>query len=310
MRPASRVSPHARSTRAAPRPVSDPVRPARLSLGPASRLLGVDPDTLRRWADEGRVEAFTTPGGHRRFERARPGAARRRPAHRRDRRRAGEPRRHPRPPDRGLPPQLHAPTATRPHPVVAREPPSAIAFRRRRAPPRRGARRPPRRRPADATAAHAAEAEATALVDVLARRLARAASTSLTEAVSMFVAARRPFLAELPASAAAGRSTPSRLGRLYDARRACSTGCCSGSSRRHQEATARRDGRRSVVLPALTSILALVFARRAVRPVARAARRLPADLGVRDAVLRHRRRLRGHRRAPAAGTSRSTGRGT
>ena len=43
--------------------------PERLPLGEASRLLGVDPDTLRRWADEGRVPAFTTPGGHRRFER-------------------------------------------------------------------------------------------------------------------------------------------------------------------------------------------------------------------------------------------------
>jgi excisionase family DNA binding protein len=40
-----------------------------LSLGPASRLVGVDPDTLRRWADEGRVEAYVTPGGHRRFDR-------------------------------------------------------------------------------------------------------------------------------------------------------------------------------------------------------------------------------------------------
>lgn len=40
-----------------------------LSLGPASRLVGVDPDTLRRWADEGRLPTFTTPGGHRRFER-------------------------------------------------------------------------------------------------------------------------------------------------------------------------------------------------------------------------------------------------
>ena len=41
-----------------------------LSLGPASRVVGVDPDTLRRWADAGRVRAFATPGGHRRFSRA------------------------------------------------------------------------------------------------------------------------------------------------------------------------------------------------------------------------------------------------
>lgn len=41
-----------------------------LSLGPASRLVGCDPDTLRRWADTGRVRAFATPGGHRRFSRA------------------------------------------------------------------------------------------------------------------------------------------------------------------------------------------------------------------------------------------------
>jgi len=41
-----------------------------LSLGPASAMLGVDPDTLRRWADGGRVRAFSTPGGHRRFSRA------------------------------------------------------------------------------------------------------------------------------------------------------------------------------------------------------------------------------------------------
>jgi excisionase family DNA binding protein len=40
-----------------------------LALGPAARLLGVDPDTLRRWADAGRVQSFTTPGGHRRFTR-------------------------------------------------------------------------------------------------------------------------------------------------------------------------------------------------------------------------------------------------
>lgn len=43
--------------------------PPWLPLGAAARLLGVDPDTLRRWADNGRVRSFTTPGGHRRFDR-------------------------------------------------------------------------------------------------------------------------------------------------------------------------------------------------------------------------------------------------
>jgi len=41
-----------------------------LTLGEASRMLGVDPDTLRRWADNGKVEVLKTPGGHRRFLRA------------------------------------------------------------------------------------------------------------------------------------------------------------------------------------------------------------------------------------------------
>lgn len=40
-----------------------------LTLGAAARMLGVDPDTLRRWADTGKIEVFTTPGGHRRFPR-------------------------------------------------------------------------------------------------------------------------------------------------------------------------------------------------------------------------------------------------
>ena len=40
-----------------------------LSLGEASRLLGITPATLRRWADQGQVSAFVTPGGHRRFPR-------------------------------------------------------------------------------------------------------------------------------------------------------------------------------------------------------------------------------------------------
>jgi len=41
-----------------------------LGLGAASQLLGVAPGTLRRWSDNGRVRAFTTPGGHRRFRRS------------------------------------------------------------------------------------------------------------------------------------------------------------------------------------------------------------------------------------------------
>src|SRR6202035_5121343 len=41
-----------------------------LSLGEASRLLGITPGTLRRWADGGDVAAFVTPGGHRRFPRS------------------------------------------------------------------------------------------------------------------------------------------------------------------------------------------------------------------------------------------------
>ena len=40
-----------------------------LALGAAASMLGVDPDTLRRWADAGRVRSYTTPGGHRRFAR-------------------------------------------------------------------------------------------------------------------------------------------------------------------------------------------------------------------------------------------------
>jgi excisionase family DNA binding protein len=39
-----------------------------LSLGHAASLLGVDQATLRHWADTGRVRAFRTPGGHRRFQ--------------------------------------------------------------------------------------------------------------------------------------------------------------------------------------------------------------------------------------------------
>ena len=40
-----------------------------LSLGAASRVLGINQATLRSWADQGRIRAYRTPGGHRRFSR-------------------------------------------------------------------------------------------------------------------------------------------------------------------------------------------------------------------------------------------------
>ena len=41
-----------------------------LTLGQAARYLGVAQGTIRKWADQARVPAFYTPGGHRRFRRA------------------------------------------------------------------------------------------------------------------------------------------------------------------------------------------------------------------------------------------------
>jgi len=38
-----------------------------LTLQEASRRLGVHPATLRLWADKGKIHAYRTPGGHRRF---------------------------------------------------------------------------------------------------------------------------------------------------------------------------------------------------------------------------------------------------
>jgi excisionase family DNA binding protein len=41
-----------------------------LTLGQAARFLGVAQSTIRKWSDAGRVPAFYTPGGHRRYRRA------------------------------------------------------------------------------------------------------------------------------------------------------------------------------------------------------------------------------------------------
>ena len=41
-----------------------------LTLGQAAAFLGAAQSTVRKWADGGRLPAFYTPGGHRRFRRA------------------------------------------------------------------------------------------------------------------------------------------------------------------------------------------------------------------------------------------------
>src|SRR5580698_5639364 len=40
-----------------------------LTLGQAAQFLGVAQSTIRKWSDQGRLPAFYTPGGHRRFRR-------------------------------------------------------------------------------------------------------------------------------------------------------------------------------------------------------------------------------------------------
>ena len=44
-----------------------PSEPDWLTLGQAAKYLGVAQSTMRKWSDVGRVAAFYTPGGHRRY---------------------------------------------------------------------------------------------------------------------------------------------------------------------------------------------------------------------------------------------------
>jgi len=183
-----------------------------LSLAPAARLLGVDPDTLRRWADDGRIEAFITPGGHRRF-------------HRRalDRLIAAR-RRGPTPlATMGATPERLSRAYARSY-AAERATTDAGELSTTDTAERDGFRRDGRLLVAallahvdapDAEARQAAEREAETLTDEFARRLA-AGGTSLTEAVAQFVAARRPFLAELGAIARRRSLDAQRLTAAYD----------------------------------------------------------------------------------------------
>jgi excisionase family DNA binding protein len=191
-----------------------------LALGSASRLLGVDPDTLRRWADAGRVEAFTTPGGHRRFSRAALDDVRRArrsesmdPVAGRSLARLGvTPERLSEVYRRSYGTRAVADSATNPRALV--RPPD-------REPYRQGGRRlvgvllayldAP-----DGPTRNAAEAAATELTADLARRIA-GGGISLTEGVGLFVAGRRPLLSELGALARRQGLGSAQLARLYEA---------------------------------------------------------------------------------------------
>lgn len=193
-----------------PRP-ADRTDPGRLSLGPASKVLGVHPDTLRRWADEGRIETFLSLGGHRRFDRRelervrssrQPGSVQplsslgattdrlSRAYHRSyvaetDERSARS----------AVPARDHAAFRTDGRGLVA----SLVAYLDA----------------SDTGDREAAESTAAALTDDLARRLA-AGGLSLTESVGLFVAARRPFLSELGAIARRRALDAERISAMFE----------------------------------------------------------------------------------------------
>jgi excisionase family DNA binding protein len=196
-------------------PTTSSMRSGRwLSLGPASLVLGVDPDTLRRWADDGRVPAWTTPGGHRRFDRValeRLSSQRRSPVFRSLTTLGATPARMTR--------------AYRRHYAGAEGGPPPPAGASQADPEREAFRRDGRRLigaliefldsdAADAGTRDRLEAEACAIVDDQASRLADGGG-SLTEAVSGFVAARGPFLAELAGLGRRRSLDPGRLADLY-----------------------------------------------------------------------------------------------
>ncbi len=182
-----------------------------LSLGPASRLLGVDPDTLRRWADEGRIDAFTTAGGHRRFHRATV-------------ERILEARRH----DATIRLATLGATTDRlsrayrrgyshgaPGGEVRDAIPSADRDSFRDSGRRLVAALLEHLDAADDAGRDRAEQQAIAVTDELTRQLV-ASGIGPADAVSLFVASRRPFLTELGVIARRRSLDPERLTAIYD----------------------------------------------------------------------------------------------
>lgn len=161
-----------------------------LALGPAASMLGVDPDTLRRWADAGRIRSFTTPGGHRRF--ARVDVERMMAAKRTGRQSLAA---------LGATPERIARAYGRQYRDGAGAPSAGVADETAREAFRADGRRLVEALLAYLDAPGAAdrgrlEASANGLVDHTAGRLAEA-GMSAVQATAAFVAARAPFLAAL-----------------------------------------------------------------------------------------------------------------
>lgn len=184
--------------------------PAWLPLGRASKLVGVDPDTLRRWADEGRVEVYLTPGGHRRFQRrSLERLVRSRSRERVRISRLGEPAE-----------KLVAAyrRAYRQGSDAAPDPVEAIPESER------GVYREAGRRLVDALVAHldsdgaprrAALQKACATAEDVGAHLAHSGA-GLTEAVTLFVTARKPFMSELSALARRRALDSRQVSMLFD----------------------------------------------------------------------------------------------
>lgn len=176
-----------------------------LSLGPASELLGIDPDTLRRWADEGRVAAWTTPGGHRRFDAE---ALNRLVQARRSTTRmpltslGASPERLTRVYRRHYASDERADEAEREAYRLAGRRLIATLVAYLDADPQDSRRR------------RRLEANAGTVVDDQARRLADSGAT-LTDAVTRFIGARQPFVAELAAIGRGRSLDPTHLAELY-----------------------------------------------------------------------------------------------